>query len=531
MDESFSDGALLFKIGLCALGLYVLLLRLLARREQSHDMAPTVSRTSRVQDAIFIGLLICATLLRAYRLDSGIWFDEMLTYVNYMPLSVAEIFGTFTDANNHVLFSILARISLSVFGDSVWAFRLPAAAFGIGSIAALYYFSRRVTTANVSLFAAALMTFSYHHIWFSQNARGYTALLFFTLLSSAFLLDALRQNDRRKWVLYGVIAALGAFAHLTIVFVVISHFLIYAFLLFRKPSASGWPRWNGLLFGFIPLGLLSFQAYALTLPGMFGGSLLNSGLQGDSIAWTNPIWALMELVNGMQIGFTNSGIALIASLILGIGLIDFMRKKPEVIGLFLIPTLLGLFLMTSIGYTLFPRFFFFAMGFGVVVVMQGAAVTGQYIGQIIRLPESRAGWMPALFCVGIIAASLPSLRYVYFPKQNFAAAIDLIESEKRASDTVVTVGIANFPLNEYYKMNWENVKTLEELDDIVSQTSRTWLVYTMPVHARSAYPEILERIARDYDLVKRFYGTLNGGDVIVSLEKASLVRQGETPSE
>lgn len=531
MEQDFADGALLFKLGLCAIGLYILAAQLAPTQTQIDDKTPNLYPSSRLQNRIFFGLLILATLLRLYHLNQGIWFDEMLTHVNYMPLSVGEIIGTYKDPNNHLLFSILARISLSIFGDSVWAFRLPAVLFGIGSIAAVFYFSRRATSTTVSLFAVALMTLSYHHIWFSQNARGYTALLFFTLISSTFFLDALRQNKPRKWLLYAATAALGVFTHLTMGFLVIAQFLIYAISQLKAPSSNGRTWWNGLLFGFVPLGLLSLQSYALILPGMFGGSLLSSGLQGKSSEWTNPVWALMEVVNGMQIGFANSGIALVAAVVLGIGLFDFTRKRPEFIGLFLIPTLFGLLLMTSIGYTLFPRFFFFAMGFGVIVLMHGAATTGRYFGQIFKLPPSRAAWLPTLFCVGIVAASLPSLRYVYYPKQNYAGAIELIEKERRDGDTVVTIGIADFPFNAYYQMNWKNVKSIEELDAILSQTDRTWLVYTMPVHAKSAYPDILERMGQEYNLVKRFYGTLNGGDVVVSLEKTSVVHQSETPGE
>lgn len=531
MDRDFANGSLLFKASLGALGLYVLILQLLPKQAQARPATPSGPPASREQTAVFLGLAVTAALLRFYNLNHGIWFDEMLTYVNYMPLSAVEIFGSYTDPNNHLLFSILARISLSIFGDSVWAFRLPAVVFGIGGIGALYYFSRRVTTTTISLFAVALMTFSYHHIWFSQNARGYTALLFFALLSSAFLLDALRGNDRSKWVLYGVTAALGVFTHLTMGFVIVSHFLIYAVSQFRKKQSSLLLRLDGLFFGFMPMGLLSILAYALIIPGMLGGSLLESGLQGRTSEWTNPIWALMEVVKSMQVGFANTGVALIAAGVLGVGLIEFARKKSEVIGLLLIPTMFGLILMTSIGYTLFPRFYFFAMGFGVVIIMQGAAATGQYVGRFINLPERLASMAPALFCAGVILASLPSLRYVYYPKQNYAGAIELIENEKRDSDSIVTIGIADFPFNEYYGKNWENVRSIEELDEILSKTSRTWLVYTMPVHAKSAYPEIMTRIEQDYDLVRRFYGTLNGGDIVVSLEKSSITREGETPGE
>lgn len=507
-------GAQLFKGGLFVIGVYSLLLRFLSTYYPSADPSSGLAEATRSETAIFIALLLCAVVLRFYSLDTGIWFDEMLTHVNYMPLSVGQIVSTYHDANNHVLFSVLARLSLSLFGDTVWALRLPAVLFGIGSIVALYALARRVASIRESLFAIALMTFSFHHIWFSQNARGYTALLFFTLLSSAWLLDAIRQGSPRKWLLYSLAVGLGAFTHLTMGLVALAHFAIWGATLFRSTPN----RWNGLFYGFIPVGLLTFQVYALVLPSVVGGALLNSGLQGPDTEWTNPFWALMEIVNAVQVGFAGGAVALVALVIFGIGLLDFLRTRPAMAALFLIPVVVGFAAMTSIGYTLFPRFFFFGMGFGIIILIRGAVLSGQYLGRLLYLPRPWPVRMGMLFCVGIVSISCLSLRYVYLPKQNYSGAIELIEREQKKGDRIVTIGIAGFPFNAYYGMGWENVDTLEDLSRLAPVTGRTWLIYTMPVHAKTAYPGLLALIEQDYSVVKRFWGSLNGGTVVVCLE-------------
>ena len=508
-------GTLLFKGGLVAIGAYILLLAFMPRYSPPREEGPVLAVASQTQTVILAGLILCATALRLYNLDVGIWYDEMLTYVRYMSLTVGQIVSTYDDANNHVLFTVLARLSLSAFGDSVWALRLPAVGFGVASIAALYYLARRVTNTRESLLAVALMAVSYHHIWFSQNARGYTALLFFTILSSAWFMDAIRQGSPRKWLLYSIAVALGAFTHLTMGLVVLAHFAIWAAAAFR--AGPYW--WNGLVYGFIPVGLLTFLAYALVLPSVVGGALLNSGLQGPDSEWTNPLWAIMEVVNGVQVGFAGGGVAVVAVAIFAIGLWDFLLKRPAMAALFLVPTVVGLIAMTSIGYTLFPRFFFFAMGFGILIVIHGAALTGQFIARLMRLSGRGSQWAGALLCAAIVAVSLLSLRHVYAPKQSFAAAIELIESQRQPGDRIVTVGIAEFPFNAYYGKDWANVTTTAELDSLGSAAGRTWLVYTMPVQAEGAYPDILARIDRDYRVVERFYGSLNGGAVIVCVEE------------
>ena len=513
-DPQLVLGAVLFRAILVVIGAYIVVLTFVPHHRPPREEARALAPASQMQTAILAGLILCATGLRFYNLDVGIWYDEMLTHVRYMQLTVGQIVSTYDDANNHVLFTVLARLSLSLFGDNVWALRLPAVGFGVASILALYSLGRRVTGTRESLLAVALMTVSYHHIWFSQNARGYTALLFFTILSSAWLMDAIRHGSPRKWLLYSGAVALGAFTHLTMGLVALAHFSIWAAAVFRGAPY----RWNGLIYGFIPVGLLTFLAYALVLPSVVGGALLNSGLQGPDSEWTNPLWALMEVVNGLQVGFAGGGVALVAVAIFAIGLWDFLLKRPALAALFLIPTVVGLIAMTSIGYTLFPRFFFFEMGFGILIVIHGAALTGLYIGRLARLPGKGPQWAGALLCAGIVAVSMMSLRHVYAPKQNFAAAIELIERQQQAGDRIVTVGIAGFPFNAYYDKGWANVKTTGELDALGAAEGRTWLVYTMPVQAKGAYPDILARIEQDYRVVKRFYGSLNGGAVVVCVE-------------
>src|ERR1700722_3990635 len=83
--------------------------------------------------------------------------------------------------NQHMLYSLLAHGSIRICDEHPWRCRLPAMLFGIASIPALYSFARLVTTNREALLASALMAINYQHIWFSQNARGYTGMAFWAL--------------------------------------------------------------------------------------------------------------------------------------------------------------------------------------------------------------------------------------------------------------------------------------------------------------------------------------------------------------
>ena len=517
-SEFLGQGATLFRAVVVVIGVYMVAVTSLLPRQRLATDTAEAEETGGVHVLIIAGLFALAAGLRLYGLETGIWYDEMLTHVRYMPLTVGQIVSTFDDANNHVLFTIAAKVSISTFGDTAFAFRLPAALFGVASIVALYAFARQVSTPLVALFSVALLTVSYHHIWFSQNARGYTALLFFALLSSAFMLRAMDRNSPSLWVAFAVTGALGAYTHLSMGFVAIAQFAVYAGHVWTNREDYSRPWWVGLIYGFVPLGLLTLLAYALVLPDIFAGNLLGSGLQDERLAWLNPFWALMEIVNALRVGFAGGAVGLAAALIFGLGMLDFLIKRPAVVALFLIPTVTGFLLMTSIGYTLFPRFFFFAMGFAVVIVINGAVVLAGYVSRLLGVTGSRGWWLPTAICLGIVGASILSLRYVYAPKQNFERAIAYVEENLEPGDTVVALGIADFPLNTYYGKGWETLKTVEELDGLRARTDRTWVVHTMPVHARTVYEDVLSVLDQDYSLAETFFGTLNGGQVVVHVE-------------
>ena len=516
-DPALLQGALLFRIGLFALGaLWTILALVPVRPLPASPPAEAVGGLHYIALAV---LLILAVWLRLHRLDTGLWYDEMLTHVGYMDLSLGQIVSTFGDANNHVLFSLAARASILLFGDSSWAFRLPAALFGIASVGALYVFARQVASPFVALFSVALVTVSYHHIWFSQNARGYTALLFFSLVSSSFLLAALRSNRPYLWAMFAVSGALGAFTHLSFGFLAIAQFAVYVGteVAVRRDVERQW--WVGFAYGFVPLALLTYVAYALVLPSILGGALLGSGLQDQRLDWLSPLWALAEIYTALQRGFAGGVVGLAAAAVLGVGLVHFLLVRPALVALFLVPCGLGFALMTAIGYTLFPRFFFFAMGFAVIFVIGGAVAIAAWASRLLGLRGTRALWLPTLACLVIVGASVLSLRYVYAPKQAFDRAIAYIEDNRAPGDVVVALGIADFPFNGYYKKGWPRVDTVAELEAIEATGARTWVVYTMPVHARTVYADVLRHLEERYTPATAFVGTLNGGGVIVQSER------------
>ena len=406
-SEQLLLGATLFKVGLVILGLLMIALGRMSRwRSGSQSKKPRSDPDRRVHLASLTAILVAAAALRLYGLDVGLWHDEILTYVRYARMPFGEIISTYSDQNQHLLYTLLAHTAFRIFGESAWSLRAPAVLFGIGSIWVLYLFGCQVARVREAILASALMAFSYHHIWFSQNARGYTGLLFWTLLASGLFLRGLSNRQPQFWLLYAASAALGIYTNMTMLFVIVGHFIIYLMTVLARRQEI-WPdKWAGLFLGFCLAGFLTLQLHALVLPQIFSGVI---GEESTIPAWTSPLWTLLEFAKGMEVSFAGGIVAAAALFIFGAGLLSFARTKPVVLQLFIIPAFICAVVVLGMGHHLWPRFFFFTMGFGALIVVRGSMELGRLATRFLPVASSKSdsSWDRFVYRVN------PHCRHVY----------------------------------------------------------------------------------------------------------------------
>ncbi len=530
LPEQLSLGVILFKSNLVILGLLFLAygrMPLWDSQVQSKGFLSDPHRPFILATLAVVLLAACA--LRLYGLGSGLWYDEIYSYVHYVKQPIGEIVSIYDPLkdpeNNHVLYTLLAHASFSIFGESTWSLRLPAVLFGIGSIWALYLLGCHVGTTREALLSAALLTFSYHHVWFSQNARGYIGLLFWTILATWLFLRGLDEARLQPWLLYATTAALGIYTHITMLFVIIGHFIIYLITLFNRRK-DVWPnRWVGFFLGFCLAGFLTVQLYALILPQMWSyyssfesqsvQQLLGLSRGTETLLWNQPLWTLLELARGMRINYGGSIVAIAALGVFGAGLVSFARTNPKFVLLSCVPPVLGAVVIIGMGHPLWPRFFFFAIGFGALVVVRGTMLFGRLAARLLELPSTKSIPIGTALCSGLILVSATSIPAAYAPKQDYEGALTFVEAGREPGDAVVTVGPDTFPYKNFYKTDWKNVETLKTLNAIRSRAKRTWLVYTLPPYLQFAYPEIMSSVQREFKVVEQFYGTLGDGTIFV----------------
>jgi hypothetical protein len=374
------------------------------------------------------------------------------------------------------------------------------------------------------------MSVSYHHVWFSQNARGYMGLLLFSILSTWFWLEALACTQRRWWVYYAGSIALGMWTHLTFAFIVAGHVLVFLVLSFfpaldrglvRARLADPSTRWE-VFFAWILSVTLTVQLYALSLPQFLRDALGEVSIESE---WTNPLWVVSESIQSLQVGFSGIAVVVAAMVLVCTGWWSLLRRDFTAGASMTLPALVCGVSMLALGHNLWPRFFFFSMGFVVLIVVRGAMVLAQAALSRIGLPHARQELVGTGLVILMVVASLASLPgYYALPKQDFTGARDFVERNRTVTEQVAAVGLAGLAYGRYYAPGWATPESRQELDELRREDPSLWLVYTLPIQLKAFHPETWALIEKEFRVVRQFPGTLGDGEVYVSRQQSYVER-------
>jgi hypothetical protein len=449
--------------------------------------------------------------LRLWHLDSDLWYDEVLTLLDFVRPSLGDIVTSFPSQNQHMLYSVLAHFSVNIFGESAWALRLPSVIFGVGSVWALFLLGRRLIGTRETLLACALLTVSYHHIWFSQNARGYMGLMFFSTLGTWLWLEAMSRDGWPWWISYAIVLALGMALHMTMAFVAAAHVLLYLLKAAQEKRINWRPFAAWLLFT-----SLTLQIHALSLPEFLRVALHEASLESE---WTNPLWVITESLRSFRIGFSGIAVLICGAAMVCFGWLNILRKDLQAGLSLVLPALLAGSLMLALGHNLWPRFFFFSMGFALLIAIHGTMIVPGLLAQHIKPLQAvkglSAGAGLALASLMILASVFTLPRCYALPKQDFTGARNYVEHNRQQGDAVVSVGLAGGAYGRYFARHWQVAETEAELTAIQNKYDTVWLVYTIPIQVKAYCPDIWKEIEKDFQVVRVFPGTLGGGEVYV----------------
>ncbi|MCC6432300.1 MAG: glycosyltransferase family 39 protein [Gemmatimonadaceae bacterium] len=464
-----------------------------------------------------IALLLAVGLaLRIPALGEGPWYDEIQTQITYVRLPFGALLTTYDSTNQHLLFSLSAHAVQLLAGESTATLRLPAVIFGVLSLWATVSFGRRWMTEREAWWSAALLAVSYHHVWFSQNARGYTALLLGTIVGTSLFLPMLRGVRRTTldlWA-YAIVMALTVMTHVTALAVVAAHGLCW---LWRWRSLErGTTRWAPLA-ALVLAGMLSVLVYAPVLPQLLGGM---DSAQAPKAAneWQNPAWFIAEAIRSLVLGIPGGLIVVpTAGAVAAVGLAMAWQRDRIATVLMLLPLFIMAALVLGTGHNLWPRFFFFGAAFIVQLAVRGGFGVLSLVFSRVTPPHGarNAQRLGDAGLVLITVASLVILPRAWQPKQDYAAAVAWVEQHAAPGDAIVVTDLARMPVREWLKKDWPVVNTVSELDSIMAVHPKTWVLYTFRIRLETMTPELNRQFDARFSPVFDIPSTVGGGEIVI----------------
>lgn len=164
---------------------------------------------------LFIILLI-GSFLRFYKLGfQEFWLDELSTFqVSDPTLSFGETHNLILSREGFPHFYFLSLKYLSkIFGHSVLTLRFFSTFFGIASVYLIFLFTKELFNKKAGYIASLLLAVNYFHIYHSQEARAYSLMVFFILLSSYRMMLYIKDSNFKNAIFLGITCGLIPNAH------------------------------------------------------------------------------------------------------------------------------------------------------------------------------------------------------------------------------------------------------------------------------------------------------------------------------
>ena len=407
------------------------------------------------KDFLFIFVISLGSLIRLIYLSQPIKGDETATFLSYIePINPLRVF-VYTYTNNHILHTILVKISTFFFGNTLFALRVPSFLASIGIICFTYAICKRLRQNGI--FAAICLSTWPYLIAYATNSRGYSLFCLLALFLVYIYLIARLNLDNYKLIIFSIVCALGIYTIPTfviIVFAICSFISIDQFFILSKPKKSIFEIDILLVFfTFIFSSILYLPVFLLS-----PSSILNNKITRDSLPWDS-------YVNEIGIHIKNSIIVLsqilpnfylyILIILFSVGICDYLTGK-KFLGLILFPIILITSLIVITYKLTIPgeRTWIFFIPFFLIVVDNG------FTRLVIKIKNLKRNFLLLVMIVFSLTITNPFLSNNYidieekaFPESEMA--IKYLESkrvfDKKDKLNVSVLSGSSMELNYY---NW-----------------------------------------------------------------------------
>ncbi len=342
-----------------------------------------------------VGFTVLATWLRLLHLgDWSFWIDEAHTYRN-VAWSMEQFWAS--QCIKYPLSFLLLRCLPDFMQNTEWGMRLPAVFFGIASVPALAIAARGMVGRRAALLAALFLAVSPWHLYWSQNARAYSMVLFFGVISLGAFFHGLEERSWPMLVGGMVTLLLAGFSHTSaflLLAAVVAHGLLSGIWRRRPGQEQGSHKWYpllalGVLVLLTPMIFSAVQAYYAA-----GKASFSLGHLAETTAYYVTLPILVAAAGG------------------ALWLFDCGRRSALFLTSCVILPLFALAIVASMGLKVTARYAFYTLpAFYVLAAVLGVALHDRFTGNGFRTRVLKA--MP----MGILLVLLLGQDYLYFQSQ------------------------------------------------------------------------------------------------------------------
>lgn len=226
-------------------------------------------------------LTITAFLIRLLNIDkdSGLWFDEMSTYIFSSEKFPFGVLKALLNHDAHMpLYYLCLNLWMKLFGNSDVLLRLFSVIFGALAIPALYYLGKTYKSKKLGYFVAALGCLSPVLIYYSQEVRFYSVVVFLSIVSLILFLKLVDKSEKRYLILFHLTNLILLYTYsMGWIFVLTEIFLLlYHYKTSKKDSLKL------LLLSIIPFSVFAIPYFTLMLYFIYK----SNNMLLDYFAWT-----------------------------------------------------------------------------------------------------------------------------------------------------------------------------------------------------------------------------------------------------
>lgn len=448
---------------------------------------------------MLLGLLLIVLLASALRFfqleDDGLWLDEIFTHFDATKLPLSRLIrgGQLVSNLNHPPFYfLLAHFAWKAAPFDI-ALRFPATMAGILCVPAISLLAATLFRRKDGVVAALIFTISPVAIYYSQEARSYTMIWLFSLLSAWAFWRALYSHKARWWLAVFFLNLLGLYTNYTQFLIVLAEVAFLALWLLARLSEEA------------KRALLYFAGtlFAMLLIASLGGlDLIGNVTRTDPQAGSLQDKIFQQTLPSARAAFvwlhlydnTLAGVLFVAMMVLAVLQGLLARRGWQVLFLLILMFVpIALIIISNPPYTntIYPRYFFYALPFYLILVSRGLIVLQRWIQVALSRMTRRAkpehsrlsGGLWAGLLGMVLVLHVPALQSYYADvpgymrlRPEWKEAVSVIQEDGGVNPLIITVDPeTELSFNRY--MPTQRVDSLEALQAVMAQGQRGYIVH------------------------------------------------------